>query len=65
MQLLKHSDVDVCTLSWEQILIGEREPGERIGADWHESWGKRKRNKEKHEKKAVGVVQLWGSGWQI
>lgn len=55
MQLLKQSIAGVCTLSWEQILTGEREPGERRWAEWHESWDKRKKNGEKHEMKGGGV----------
>lgn len=54
MQLLKHSNASVCTLSWERILTGERETGERRGDDWRESWDKSKKNEEKHEKREVG-----------
>lgn len=62
MLLIKHSDVDMFSLSWKQFLIGEGELGGRTGAEWEESWGKRKRNKEKHEKCVCvlgGRLRIW------
>lgn len=50
IKLIKYSNVYLHTLSWEQVLTGEREPRGGTGADWYECLAKSKKNQEKDEK---------------